>query len=483
MGHEAAGVNALRYRRPWYWLVVLFLAAVLATVLIVVDARARIAQNQHQFESSQLLRLHLMEQRIDDYFGDSIQLAATGAEALAPQRDNPELVRQLVLGLYRSRRNAHVYGLGVFYEPFAFDGRTRLVSVYDHTARLPHSALPGPKLTPFDHLLPGGIDEVLWQNDGSDTADDYTKSHWYQRAVRSPGKTVFAGPYFTEGRSFISTLKAFYSGGRLAGVMAVDTLTVTFKALMASALERGDVGYIESSTGGQWLLGTSRLPQGGSPRIDRSLRLRYTGAFVHLSADASQLSAARNGVVSGSIALAGAVWLMAALLGIGMVRLWRSREATIQFDIEQTRLENMIAVSKTVEAELRKAATTDALTGLPNRSAFWVFASEALARSRNAIDYAIFFVDLDHFNMINDTLGHLAGDELLKLIAVRLRDALPADASISRLGGDEFVVLLPTEHADAPRVAERILSCLREPMLLAGRAVYTAASIGIVLVD
>ncbi|MHB8148436.1 MAG: putative bifunctional diguanylate cyclase/phosphodiesterase, partial [Vulcanimicrobiaceae bacterium] len=89
----------------------------------------------------------------------------------------------------------------------------------------------------------------------------------------------------------------------------------------------------------------------------------------------------------------------------------------------------------------------------------------------------------DHFNMINDTLGHLAGDELLKLIAVRLREALPADASISRLGGDEFVVLLPTEHADAPRVAERILSCLREPMLLAGRAVYTAASIGIVLVD
>jgi len=484
MGLEAAASGALRYRRPWYWLIVLVVAAVLATGLIAVDARARIAQSRHQFASSQLLRLHLMEQRIDDFFGDAIQLASTGSSALAPQRANLRLVRQLVLGLYRSRQNPSVYGLGVFYAPYAFDGHTRLVSVYDHAARLPRAALPGPKPSPQDRLVPGGIDEVLWQNDGSDKADDYTRLYWYQRAVRSGGSLAFAGPYYENGRSFISTLKAVRQSGRVVGVMAVDTLTVTFKALMASALERGDIGSIESSDRVRTLLATGPLSQhDNTPRIVRQLPLRYTGAIVHLSSDASPLYAARARILWGSVAFAGVVWFLTALLGFGMIRLWKSREAAVERDIEKARLESVIAVGRRVEIELRKAAETDVLTGLPNRSAFWGFASEAIAMSRDALDHAILFVDLDHFNMINDTLGHLAGDSLLKLIATRLREALPAHASLSRLGGDEFVILLSTDAANARAVAESILACLREPMVLAGQAIYTAASIGVVLVD
>ncbi|HUZ48415.1 MAG TPA: EAL domain-containing protein [Candidatus Dormibacteraeota bacterium] len=483
MGLEAAATGVLRYRRPWYWLVVLLLAAVLATGFIAVDARARIAQSQRQFESSQLLRLHLMEQRIDDFFGDAIQLATTGSEALAPQRANLRLVQQLVLGLYRSHRNSSVYGLGVFYAPYAFDGRTRLVSVYDHAARLPRAALPGPPPSPQDHRMPGGIDEVLWQNDGSDKANDYTRLYWYRGAAHASGSLTFAGPYFENGRSFISTLKAVRHNGRLVGVMAVDTLTVTFKELMASALDRGDIGYIEGSDHVRTLLATAPMSRDGTPRIDRQLPLRYTGAILHLSSDAAPLYAARARIVWGSVAFAGVVWFLAGLLGFGMIRLWRSREATVERDIEQARLESVIAVGRRIEIELRKTAETDALTGLPNRSAFWGFASEAIATSRDAIDYAILFVDLDHFNMINDTLGHLAGDTLLKLIAVRLREALPAQASLSRLGGDEFVILLSTDTAGAPAVAEHILACLREPMVVTGRAVYTTASIGVVLVD
>ncbi len=484
MGLETAATGALRYRRPWYWLTILFLAAVLATGLIAMDARARIAQSRHQFASSQLLRLHLMEQRIDDFFGDAIQLASTGSSALAPQRANLRLVRQLVLGLYRSRQNPSVYGLGVFYAPYAFDGHTRLVSVYDHAARLPRAALPGPPPSPQDRRVPGGVDEVLWQNDGSDRADDYTRLYWYRAALRSRGSVTFAGPYYENGRSFISTLKAVRHNGRVVGVMAVDTLTVTFKALMASALERGDIGYIESSDRVRTLLATAPISHGAdASRIDRRLPLRYTGAIVHLSSDAAPLYADRLHILWGSFAFAGTVWFLAGLLGFGMIRLWRSREATVERDIERARLENVIAVGRRVQTELRKAAETDALTGLPNRSAFWGFASEAIAMSRGAIGHAILFVDIDHFNMINDTLGHLAGDSLLKLISVRLREALPAHASLSRLGGDEFVILLATDAANARAVAESILASLREPIALGGHPIYTAASIGVVLFD
>jgi diguanylate cyclase (GGDEF)-like protein len=487
MALEAVQVDARRYRWPWYWLAVLLLVALGATAAIEANARSRIAQNDGQFEAAQQLRLQRIEQRIDDYFGDAAQMAAAAAELVAPARGDRALTKRLIRGLYRARRNAGIYGIGAFFEPYAFDPRVRVVSVYDRAAGPPprgESAAMGA----FDQRLPGDIDEIAYDssrdtNPPSERPSDYTKKGWYADAFASPEAVTFAGPYWDSGRSFISALKAIRGERRPIGVVSVDTLTAQFKGLMTQSLARGDVAYV-SGTSGIWLLGTSSLPRDRSNLIDRSERLRNTNhAVVHVAADASGLRASDRNVTLAAAGETAAVWGFAALFGVGLTRIWRSREATLELELEQARLENEIAVGKKVELELRKAAYTDALTGLPNRAAFLQAASAAIADAGDPPRHAVFFIDLDRFNMINETLGHLAGDDLLKMIAARLHDALPIHASVARLGGDEFVVCAPVDPQAAGEFADRILACLKDPILLAGRACYTAASIGIVIVD
>ena len=137
----------------------------------------------------------------------------------------------------------------------------------------------------------------------------------------------------------------------------------------------------------------------------------------------------------------------------------------------------------TLEDQLRHQAFHDALTGLSNRALFIDRVEHALARIRQADSPtpAVAFIDLDDFKMVNDSLGHGAGDEVLRAVADRLRGCLRSGDTPARLGGDEFAVLLE----DAPdtgavvEVAERILDALHEPVVVDGREVYARASIGI----
>ncbi|MBA3425112.1 MAG: GGDEF domain-containing protein, partial [Rubrobacter sp.] len=134
--------------------------------------------------------------------------------------------------------------------------------------------------------------------------------------------------------------------------------------------------------------------------------------------------------------------------------------------------------------ENRHKAFYDSLTGLPNRDLFLDRLRQAIDRSRrDRVLRAVLFLDLDNFKVINDSLGHKAGDELLTVVAGRLRDCLrPADTA-ARLGGDEFVVLLDgvTGVSDATRVAERITKAVVRPIELGERQVVVGASVGIAL--
>jgi diguanylate cyclase (GGDEF)-like protein/PAS domain S-box-containing protein len=138
---------------------------------------------------------------------------------------------------------------------------------------------------------------------------------------------------------------------------------------------------------------------------------------------------------------------------------------------------------RTLEDQLRHQAFHDALTGLSNRALFLDRVEHALARIRRSDSPipAVAFIDLDDFKLVNDSLGHGAGDELLRAVADRLRGCLRSGDTPARLGGDEFAVLLE----DAPdaravvEVAERILDALNAPVLIDGREVYARASIGI----
>lgn len=140
---------------------------------------------------------------------------------------------------------------------------------------------------------------------------------------------------------------------------------------------------------------------------------------------------------------------------------------------------------KLAEAQLAHRAFYDPLTNLPNRALFLDRLRHALRRAQRRRDYlfAVLFLDVDRFKVINDSLGHMSGDRLLVTIARRLELALRPGDSVARLGGDEFTVLLDDigAAADAEVVAERIHRELLAPFQIGGQELYTSCSIGIAL--
>lgn len=143
-----------------------------------------------------------------------------------------------------------------------------------------------------------------------------------------------------------------------------------------------------------------------------------------------------------------------------------------------------ITERKRAEEQLRHNALHDALTGLPNRALFLEHLRRAMRRSpRNKKMFAVLFLDFDGFKLINDSLGHLEGDNLLKMIARRLELLLRGDDVVARLGGDEFTILLDqlTDSEDALFVVERIQELFHEPFVLDGREVFITVSIGVAL--
>jgi diguanylate cyclase (GGDEF)-like protein/PAS domain S-box-containing protein len=140
-----------------------------------------------------------------------------------------------------------------------------------------------------------------------------------------------------------------------------------------------------------------------------------------------------------------------------------------------------ISESRQLQDQLVHEAHHDALTQLANRAMFHDRVQAALRGSRRTDDVAVLFLDLDGFKEVNDSLGHAAGDELLVRVAERLRLSVREDDLVARLGGDEFAVLVQSIVAttDARSVADRIVTALREPFVLAGREIHIAASIGL----
>lgn len=142
-----------------------------------------------------------------------------------------------------------------------------------------------------------------------------------------------------------------------------------------------------------------------------------------------------------------------------------------------------ITARKLAEAKLQHEATHDILTGLPNRKMFMARLTSALKTAGQNRNYkvSVLFIDLDRFKYVNDSLGHLIGDQLLIGIAERLRDCLrPADI-VARLGGDEFTILVEGGYDtnEVVRIAERIQQKFGMPFDLEGHEVYSSASIGI----
>lgn len=215
-----------------------------------------------------------------------------------------------------------------------------------------------------------------------------------------------------------------------------------------------------------------------------------------------------------TIWLSGGALLIATVLGLCISRLITQRVASLKLAVQQLatgQLAQPVAPSGIREldavgysfnlmaAQLRDSftklaytASHDALTGLPNRAALQRLLTDAIARSQDescvgvtqgaTTCFAVLFLDLDYFKLLNDSLGHLAGDQVLIEVARRLQDCIEKRGHVARFGGDEFVILLdPLTHPDEIKpIVARILTSIQKPIPLADNTAFVSTSIGIV---
>ena len=167
---------------------------------------------------------------------------------------------------------------------------------------------------------------------------------------------------------------------------------------------------------------------------------------------------------------------------------WRYLEHTINYLLDDPDVEGIVITSrditerKLLEEQLRHQAFHDSLTGLPNVALFMDRLRHALTRvGRSRGSVAVLYLDLDNFKLVNDSLGHEVGNELLAAVAGRLKACLRPEDTVARLGGDEFAVLLEdvVDEREATRAALRIIEALKPPIVLGEREVFARSSIGI----
>ena len=156
----------------------------------------------------------------------------------------------------------------------------------------------------------------------------------------------------------------------------------------------------------------------------------------------------------------------------------RTKELSVEVLLHQQTAQQL----RESQIRLEEMAFSDALTGLPNRRMFQDrFQQALLLAQRQEREFALAMMDLDYFKRINDSMGHGAGDQLLKIVAQRLNHALRQSDTVARLGGDEFAIIFnaPISREDAGAICQRLLDSFNEAVMIDGIAVQTSMSIGL----
>ena len=456
-------------RRPWYWLAIIAALALLGIAAVYENMRNRVIANDAQFAAGQHARLQHADDRVGSLFVDSEQLLLLGAQSAVAVSGDLALARMQVSEMFRARRSKDIFGLGMFFQPYAFDPHRKFVSIYDRSGVVNEQH--------YDAQLPGGVVEVMMDGPAYAPADDYTKYDWYRTAIANPEKIVFVAPYYEDHETWVSMLRSFKRDGKLEGVFAIDVLADRIKALLAEGLAPGDVLWVQGPKK-PWLLGSSVLPPDPQHvRREATLPGRIAHITFHLSSDTSAAIATNRRFQALSILL---IFVFIVLAGLAMwllVQRWQREEETAVLQGEQARLEHEVDVARRVQTELRNIAFVDGLTGMRNRAAF-MDRVRGLLRPSDGPHFAVFLVDLDRFNIVNETIGHPGGDELLRALAVRFSSAFP-ETDVARLGGDEFAVVAPFGE----QVSRAIAELIAEPVMVSGQIFRMNASIGIVLID
>jgi diguanylate cyclase (GGDEF)-like protein len=300
-------------------------------------------------------------------------------------------------------------------------------------------------------------------------------SHAFERTLRSFG--VRYTPLYVE--SYEAVFSALQGGQADAGV--VNRLFGLLNGARSGVRQTGVVfnpiyvHYAAPMNAGNGVLAT----------LDRHLgALKADKDSIYYASVERWLSAGGTKQLPGWLwaVLAGMAALLGAVLGVLALLRHQVRNRSSELLRQSRALQHEVAKRQRVERHLDKLAFTDGLTELPNRAAFRERLRAALADAeRNGTGFALLFVDLDRFKTINDSLGHGAGDTLIRTVAKRLSGQLRDGDEIGRFGGDEFVVYMADVDAteDIEAVAQRLLHVMAQGMNVAGNEIYISASIGI----
>jgi diguanylate cyclase (GGDEF)-like protein len=175
---------------------------------------------------------------------------------------------------------------------------------------------------------------------------------------------------------------------------------------------------------------------------------------------------------------------VAAILSVGYLGLPAVAPEILRFGTECASRLGVALSNSARDEQLYRQAHFDALTSLPNRLLFRDrLAQELASASTGAARGALLYVDLDHFKKVNDTMGHAAGDQLLQIVAQRLKTCIKDGDTVARLGGDEFTIILRSVGTPeaARQIAVRIIESLQQPVNIGGRDHYVRASIGVTM--
>jgi len=219
----------------------------------------------------------------------------------------------------------------------------------------------------------------------------------------------------------------------------------------------------------------------------------FAGAVLHPSVLPSSraLPSSRTAPIGRLVASAATVAAPVAVLAVTTTphaadRVVRTALIAALAVVLALRVRRAVHDDRAVRAELLHGAQTDPLTGLPNRHVLLRHLGDLMRGTWNPEHHpTLFYVDLDRFKNINDSLGHSAGDEVLTTVASRLTRTVPPSATVARLSSDEYVVLVPdaTSQQQALDLAERLLAVLREPLALSKGDVFVSASVGVAAID
>ena len=476
-------IGSLRFERQVRWIVVAIAATLclgIATYLIffarsnvqVVARNARVAAD-------------VSSDHFNRFVAAAAQLAASGA-AIAPAfRGSRSGTERFLIHSISSTPSDVIYGIGVWYQPYAFSPHVRLFGPYVHRT-MPNAVV----LTYF------------W----SKRTYDYVAHAWYRKGLQARSQTIVTDPYFDTDHVYISAVHAIDVNGRSVGVVTVDSTSTAIGKFLERISRPQHMEYLTTSSGR-----VVAFPQ--AAQLLRFARVRHPARIILdvTDADAAAFIASQypekrivqrwrgfgtplvlvNSWTPG--ALGGAPtpigWALAAVLliwGFAFATIFAMKRARIQglaalnLDRERARLSLELETHVSAEQALRKAAMADPLTGVANRSAILAAIGQSIDDARRGTQHdAVMFIDLNGFERINNAFGHVAGDGVLVEFGSLLRRCCRPGDVPARIGGDEFAVLIRGDGiANARRFGE-VLHREMATLKVDGEQVFLDAGIGI----